>query len=233
MERLIMEKFSKNKRGRPKSFNRKWLEQVPGYVVVKGCLRTQMNYIYSANFLEAIFDAGMVKEIFGVSRDEFMNLEKMPHGYRTMAVELGRYLSQVDDDPGRVVHLVVDALKDGFTFGDVARHFKQARLGKRPGSVESLTQAILNAVDKYRTNFSLMSDEDVLQSLRTAGTFFESYTHGRVQQPPGHICPQGGACPHGDLGKGALPEFRFMSGQHRLFSDPGIRTSRKLLGGVQ
>ena len=51
------------------------------------------------------------------------------------AMEAGRYLIQIQaDDAGclRVATVVAEARRDGFSWGDIAAHFRKARLGPMP-----------------------------------------------------------------------------------------------------
>jgi hypothetical protein len=100
------------------------------------------------------------------SADIMAGTGNLPKGWRTAAASIGRYLAATDDDPTHVAGIVVEARRDGISFGDIADHFRRLRLGDREGNAVSLTQALARALDEYRRRFPKTTDQQARAALQ-------------------------------------------------------------------
>jgi hypothetical protein len=123
-----------------------------------------MNHVYGMLFLGAVRSAteNTQKRIWGGTAVEIENgSHAFPKGYRTMAESAGRWID-AGGDAAEAVQIVRDARQRGISFGDLAKHFRSLRLGKKEGSVLSLLTVLCRAIDEYRKTFPKTTDQQCI-----------------------------------------------------------------------
>lgn len=153
-----MEKFSK-KRGRPTSSIMKDAKRV---VVLDGCNRTTINGGYLTLCHKALH----------TESEEFAHTVSMvrggnfKRGYKTMAVEVGRYLYKSGCDPVEVKNFIKEAIEAGLSFRDIGYHFRIKRLGERSGNTDALVKMICRNIDDFWKTFPKTPKWEIIEALQ-------------------------------------------------------------------
>jgi hypothetical protein len=145
----------KKTRGRPREFQRQWMEDLPGQAKPEGCLRTKMNFINGLEFESAAMDAPEEEQVAILGHSFNQKPSKgpfFPKGYRTAALEAGRWI-KAGGEPAVAVSVVADARRAGISFGDIAAHFRALRLGEKEGDETALLLKLCRALAEYRKTF--------------------------------------------------------------------------------
>lgn len=156
---------TKPKRGRPQSGARLALAQMRHYSP-EGGLRTKINWMHQLEFMRLVSGSSVEiqRAILGCAVAEVADF---PKGWKTAAAEIGRFVSLVDpSEHEEIVNVVVEARNDGFSWSEIAAHFRKLRLGERPGNIESLVKALLRTATEYQQRFPKMSPDSLASAAQ-------------------------------------------------------------------
>lgn len=164
----IMENFSeKKKRGRPQGQARQWRDALPDGIRPDGGIRTQTDWCYMLAVMKALgaVDAVTQRAVVGCTPAELeAGSHTLPKGFKTAAVEAGRYIAAGNVDAVSVVQVIANARRDGFSWPSIAAHFRRERLGDRRGTADGLMSALCRALNDYRRRFPAMPNDEILQA---------------------------------------------------------------------
>ena len=153
----ITEKLAeKRKRGRPKGYQRQFMEALPPGLCPEGGTRTKIDWAFMLAVQGPLQEADpdTQRAILGCTADEIKaGTHTWPHGFKTAAVEAGRYLEATGTDAAAVLRVIADARKAGTPWADIAAHYRRLRLGDREGNAWTLTKALARTLDEYRRRF--------------------------------------------------------------------------------
>jgi len=153
----ISEKLAeKRKRGRPKGYERQFMDALPSYLRPEGGTRTKTDWAFMMPVQGPLqkADTDTQRAILGCTADELKaGTHSWPRGFKTAAVEAGRYLKATGADAGTVLRVIADARKAGTPWADIAAHYRRLRLGDRKGNAWTLTKALARTLDEYRRRF--------------------------------------------------------------------------------
>jgi len=120
-----------------------------------GCFRSQVNRAYCLTLINALHEASeaIQRTICGCTTNEVQaGTGHFPTGFWGAAESVGRWI-EVGGDKGQAVEIVTDARKRNISFGDIAKHFRNLRLGEKKGNAISLTIALARTLDEYQKTF--------------------------------------------------------------------------------
>jgi hypothetical protein len=163
------EKLSeKRKRGRPKGQQRQFIESLP--MQPEGGTRTKINFVFTLNiqgpWQEA--DPDTQRAIMGCTEaDMRAGVGKYPRGWKTVAVEVGRFMEATGADAADVLQMLADARKRGVPWADIADHYRRLRLGDREGNAWALTKALARTLDEYRRRFTKTTPEQTRAAVES------------------------------------------------------------------
>lgn len=165
-----MEKLSQNKRGRPKGESRLYADKVDKALRTEGCTRTKVNAGYALIFFSALssIDAGArFQDVMGCTQKDTQNGKAgYPTGYRTAAQAAGRYIADTDDQAG-AVQVFANARVNGFSYADIAAHFRKLRIGEKDGNALSLYMALNRTIERYRRTFPKTTEQQIRGALNS------------------------------------------------------------------
>jgi hypothetical protein len=161
----------KPRRGRPRSFARKFLDaEGRGAVGTNATLRTQLAHVYQCatiGHIDDLLDEAAQKTLLGGSAREIIagTAGGPPRGFCSFAVEFGRW-AEIVDPPSQKLreHLleVVEQVHGGsLTLGQAAAHYRKNRLGPRAGNLRALALHLARALDAYVRKFPATSPETI------------------------------------------------------------------------
>jgi hypothetical protein len=156
IKEVIMEKYSKKKKGRPTS----WImNHSKKFNLNDGCNRSQMNAGYVSICLESLGNSG--EQIAINERGNFRR------GFKTMAVEAGRYIKETDNcNLENVGKFIVVSLENDMTFREIGFYFRGLRLGEKAGNVEALKKELIRNIDVFWKTFPKTSKFDIVNAIQ-------------------------------------------------------------------
>lgn len=158
----VSENTPKPKRGRPKSFQRTFADELDSKGFSSPSIRTtrgKMNASFAGAFIGAWIRAApdIQSRIMNCSSDAIKaGTHRFPRGFDTAATEIGRWIeAQHDEDEAKEAALLIvaDARDEDIPWRQIRAHFRTMRLGEREGSAVSLFQHLARAFDDYRRMF--------------------------------------------------------------------------------
>jgi len=159
-----MENFSeKKKRGRPKSSRRAFLERRGAFSQnFTPPTRTEINDTYVRDIDSAVRAVGACVDVWGEGRG-------FPKGYKTAALEAGRWAESMGDykeDFEEAAKLIAGDRNNGVPFGVIAERFKRLRLGEKEGSFRQLYDKLHATIDDYWKTFPKTTNEETERVIR-------------------------------------------------------------------
>jgi hypothetical protein len=172
----ISETTSENRRrGRPRSYNREYLDGLPGSLKpTGGTVRTQLakvNEYHVIGLIDELLEPDDQRVFLGGSPSELMagKANCTPRGFCSFAIEFGRWADASSADLETLrEHLleVATAVRSGrIKFGDAAAHYRKNRLGSRAGNARSLGRHLARALDDYLRRFPDTKSETIKAAL--------------------------------------------------------------------
>ncbi len=162
------------RRGRPRSWVRDFAEELRRSGLLPdgcGCERSRMNTAYRAAATgpaQRLLSAEERAVLLGPTGDDLKRGGRLPRGWDSAALEIGRLLSAIDDDDTARGYLLVavNARRDGVSWRVIRSHFRALRLGERQGNALSLLSELARTIDGYRSRFPATTEQMILGAVR-------------------------------------------------------------------
>ena len=149
---------NKPKRGRPK----KLLRHCSDLSIEKGyhngepkSKRSELNWFLFTEFIKAVqkADEATQLKIFGCTWQDLLNgTDRFPLGMKTASIEIARWIG-LDDELGERAKAAVDRvdqlLAEKRSWREIETHFKENRIGIRPGNSLSIAHCLTRAINDY------------------------------------------------------------------------------------
>lgn len=174
-ERVSESGSEKRLRGRPRSWIRRFADDLErqGLLVDCGCERSRTNEAYRAAAMGPAVRLLTAEErvvLLGVDDRRRRNGERLPRGWSSAALEIGRLLHGIDADDETTrgyLLIAVNARRNGIPWRAIRSHYRSLRLGERCGNAVSLLSELARTIDAYRSRFPATTDQMIVGSVRS------------------------------------------------------------------
>lgn len=184
----------KRRRGRPRSWIRQFADRLDqqGLLLNCGCDRSRTNEAYRAAALGPALrtlTAGERTVLLGADDEQRRSGARLPRGWSSTALEIGRLLEQIDadDETARGYLLVaVNARRDGVSWRAIRSHFRSLRLGERQGNALSLLSELARTIDAYRSRFPATTDQMIVGAVESLLGIVSEQADAETGSPAGN-----------------------------------------------